>query len=126
MNYENWDIDYDLRAWAEWSRIQSGAKVGYPSAQPFTRMLPNHGHVPDHNINDEYAMVVDRAVSNLQPLNRDLFIMIEAYYLHRLTQKEVAKRLGWSASQVKNKLTTSRDVVKGMVMVIQQAAVNDE
>lgn len=123
MNIESWDIDYDLRAWAEWSRFQSGAKIGYPTIQPFTRMKsPTGGYVPDHNINDDYAMVVDKTVGHLKPLNYDLFCVINLYYLLRLNQREVAKQLGWSSSQVKNKLTTARDVVKGMIMVLQQNA----
>ena len=126
MSDKIWDIDTDIRAWAEWSRFQSGNKTGYPTIQPFTRMRHDAGYVPEYNIDDDYAMIVDRAIANLRPLNYDLYCVIRLYYLARLNQKDMANHLGWSLSQIKQKLSVSRDVVKGMVYCLQQPAANDE
>ena len=124
---EKWDIDYDLKAWAEWSRYQSGAKTGYPSIQPFMRMLPEHiGYVPDNWISEDYALVVDVVVANLNPLNNDLFLVLQLYYLHRQSQHSMAKTLNWSVPKVKQKLSVARDVVKGMIHMFQLNAANDE
>ena len=126
-NAEKWDIDYDLKAWAEWSRYQSGAKNGYPTIQPFMRMLPDHvGYVPDNWISDDYAMVVDVVVANLNPLNNDLFLVLQLYYLHGKNQQSMAKILGWSVPKVKQKLSVARDVVKGMIHMFQLQAANDD
>jgi hypothetical protein len=125
MTDKVWDIDVDLCAWAEWSRFQAGNKTGYPTMQPFTRMRHDAGYVPEFNIDDDYAMVVDRAIANLKPLNYDLYCVVRLYYLVRLNQKEMSRHLGWSLSQTKQKLATSRDVVKGMVHCLQQMAAND-
>lgn len=122
-----WDIDQDLKAWGEWSRYQSGAKIGYPTMQPFTRMLPdNIGYVPDNYIDDDYALVVDVVVANLNPLNNDLFLVLQLYYLHGKNQHSMAKTLNWSVPKVKQKLSVARDVVKGMIHMFQLKAANDE
>lgn len=126
MAVTEWDIDHDLKAWAEWSRYQSGAKVGYPSIQPFTRMkTDNLGYVPDYSITEDYAMVVDKVVANLNPLNNDLFLVLDLYYLHRQNQHAMAKTLNWSVPKVKQKLSVARDVVKGMVHIFQVQSAND-
>lgn len=125
MTDKVWDIDVDLCGWAEWSRFQVGNKTGYPTMQPFTRMRHDAGYVPEFNIDDDYAMIVDRAIANLKPLNYDLYCVVRLYYLVRLNQKEMSRHLGWSLSQTKQKLATSRDVVKGMVHCLQQMAAND-
>lgn len=126
MSENNWDIDVDLCAWSDWSKYQNGAKTGYPSAQPFTRMGGSERSVSDFDITDEYAMVVDRAVANLSPLNSDLYVVIGLYYLHRYNVKAASSKLGWSVPKFRQKLTTARDVVKGMVFCLQQEAANDE
>lgn len=120
MKVTEWDIDYDLKAWAEWSRYQSGTKIGYPAIQPFMRMLPdNIGYVPDNWINEDYAMVVDVVIANLKPYHNDLFQVLQLYYLKRKNQYEVAKILNWSMSKVKQKLSVAREVVKGMIYINQ-------
>lgn len=127
MTSEEWDIDYDLKAWGEWSRYQSGVKIGYPSVQPFMRMLPdNIGYVPDNWISEEYAMVVDVVVANLNPLHVDLFTVLKWYYLDRKNQRDIAKIMGWSVPKVKQKLSVGRDVVKGMIHMFQMKAANDD
>lgn len=127
MSEYKWDIDYDLKAWAEWSRYQSGAKLGYPTIQPFMRMLPdNIGYVPDNWIADDYAMVVDVVVANLNPLNNDLFLVLQLYYLHGKSQQAIAKVLHWSVPKVKQKLSVARDVVKGMIHMFQLKAANND
>ncbi len=120
-----WDIDNDLRAWAEWSRYQTGVRVKYISIQPFMRMRQDTEKGCEFSISDEYAMVVDRAIANLKPLNDDLYAVIKLYYLSCSNQQVVAKKLGWSLSQVKQKLSVARDVVKGMVHCLQLPAAND-
>lgn len=127
MTEKIWDIDQDLKAWAEWSRHQSGVRIGYPTSQPFTRELPDHiGYVPDYYIDDDYAMIIDVVIANLNPLNNDLFLVIELYYLHRRNQFAMAKTLNWSVPKVKQKLSVARDVVKGMVHMVRLDAANDQ
>lgn len=122
-----WNIDIDLKAWAEWSRYQSGAKIGYPTIQPFTRLLPdNIGYVPDYSINEDYAMVIDRMVANLNPLNNDLFLVVQLYYLHRKNQRKIAEILRCSEQKIKQKLSTAREVIKFMVHITQVDSVNDD
>jgi len=118
MKVTEWNIDYDLKAWAEWSRYQSGAKIGYPTIQPFMRMLPdNIGYAPDNWISDDYAIVVDIVLANLKPLNNDLFLVLQLYYLHGKNQQSIAKSLHWSVPKVKQKLSVAREVVKGMIHI---------
>lgn len=127
MSNETWDIDYDLKAWAEWSRHQSGNRTGYPTIQPFTRMLPNNiGYVPDNYIDDDYAMVVDVVVANLNPLNNDLFLVVQLYYLWGKDQRYTAKALNWSVAKLKQKLSVARDVIKAMIHILQVKAANDD
>jgi hypothetical protein len=125
MTDKVWDIDVDLCAWSEWSRFQAGNKTGYPTMQPFTRMRHDGGYVSEFNIDDDYAMVVDRAIANLKPLNYDLYCVVRLYYLVRLNQKDISRHLGWSLSQVKQKLASSRDVIKAMVHCLQLKPAND-
>lgn len=120
MKITEWDIDYDLKAWAEWSRYQSGNNIGYPTIQPFMRMSKgNTGYVPDNWIVEEYAIIIDVVIANLKPYHNDLFQVLELYYLKRKSQEAAAKILHWSVSKVKQKLSVSRDVVKGMIHISQ-------
>jgi predicted DNA-binding protein (UPF0251 family) len=120
MTDKEWSIDVDLCAWSEWSRFQAGNKTGYPTMQPFTRMRHDGGYVPEFTIDDDYAMIVDLAVANLKWLNYDTYCVLRLYYLVRLNQKDISRHLGWSLSQVKQKLSTSRCEIKAAVAMAQR------
>lgn len=70
------DTTWLLEQWARWSKINHS--VGYPSVQPFTKLLGNT--LPSPVINDNQALEIDNAVTMLTNRDKEMGHAVILYY----------------------------------------------
>jgi hypothetical protein len=116
-------ISRALEAWAKWRMEGHGADIGFPGESAFRRMMVVEGeaNLPCIPINDDLAIAIDRAVSNLKARSFDTdgdyrWVAIVESYLCYMPDSRIAKTHRISKSAARNARQAGENWIEGHVL----------
>ena len=95
------DTVYFLEQWGRWARTDTGIKLGYPSIQPFHRLVKGGGG-QSPEINDDQGLIMDHAVGQLTLLDESVGRSVLAYFCGGCNLSKVADELNIHRNKAKN------------------------
>jgi hypothetical protein len=88
------DTSWLLEQWGRWAYINRRINLGYPTIQPFTRLVTPTRAGPA--INDLVAGEIDRTVADLCSRDPEMGEAVARYYLNGVDYRLLGERMGIS------------------------------
>ncbi|HCL5312106.1 TPA: antitermination protein [Salmonella enterica] len=111
------DIQQVLERWGAWAANEGGNVYYQPVAAGFKGVLPFSRRTRE-SCSDNDGLIVSSAVGVLKKKDPYLYTLLEWYYVHGMTLRTIAGKLGISHTHASVRLQTAEGFVDGCLMAL--------